>query len=295
MSQTIQYIIDGFSLGSLYALFALGIALVFGIMGLINFAHGELIMAGGYTLVVFANPSAALRILLVIVIVIVLALAMERVAFRPIRRADPETMLVTSFAVSFLLQSLAILIFGGLPQSVKPLSGIASQTFDVGGVHVQYLDVLAVATTVAIVIALGVFLGRTAIGVQMRAAAENFTTARLMGVKANTVIATAFALSGFLAAVACMFLVAQTGIVEPSMGLAPVLGAFIATIIGGLGSVPGAVLGGYLLGAITVALQVALPLNLRPYRDAFVFAAVIAILILRPQGLLVARSQYKRV
>ena len=116
-----------------------------------------------------------------------------------------------------------------------------------------------------------------------------------MGVQANTVIATAFALSGLLAAVASMFLVAQTGIVEPSMGLAPALAAFIATIIGGLGSVPGAVLGGYLLGAITVALQVALPLNLRPYRDAFVFAAVIAILILRPQGLLVSRSRYKRI
>ena len=154
--------------------------------------------------------------------------------------------------------------------------------------HVQWLDVLAVGSTVTIVVALGLFLSRTAIGVQMRAAAENFTTARLMGVQANTVIATAFALSGLLAAVASMFLVAQTGIVEPSMGLAPVLAAFVATIIGGLGSVPGAVLGGYLLGAITVALQVALPLNLRPYRDAFVFAAVIAILILRPQGLLVS-------
>src|SRR4051794_14399375 len=295
MSQTIQYVINGFSLGSLYALFALGIALVFGIMGLINFAHGELIMAGGFALVVFQNPSAWLRVLLVVLVVIVLALAMERVAFRPVRRADPETMLVTSFAVSFLLQSLAILIFGGLPHSVRPLSSVSSESFTIGGVHIQYLDVFAVATTVTIVIALGLFLSRTTIGVQMRAAAENFTTARLMGVKANTVIATAFALSGFLAAVACMFLVAQTGIVEPSMGLAPVLAAFIATIIGGLGSLPGAVLGGYLLGAITVALQVTLPLNLRPYRDAFVFAALIAILILRPQGLLVARSQYKRV
>jgi branched-chain amino acid transport system permease protein len=295
MSQTIQYIIDGLSLGSLYALFALGIALVFGIMGLINFAHGELIMAGGFTLVVFQNPSSPVRVLLVIAIVIVLALAMERVAFRPVRRADAETMLVTSFAVSFLLQSLAVLIFGGLPKSVKPLASITSRSLSIGDVHVQYLDVFAVVTTFSLVLALALFLNRTLVGVEMRAAAENFTAARLMGVRANTVIATAFALSGLLAAVASLFLVAQTGIVQPSMGLAPVLAAFIATIIGGLGSLPGAVLGGYLLGAITVALQVTLPINLRPYRDAFVFAAVIAVLILRPQGLVVSRSTYERV
>jgi branched-chain amino acid transport system permease protein len=129
----------------------------------------------------------------------------------------------------------------------------------------------------------------------MRAAAEDFRMARALGVRANTVIATAFALSGLLAAVAALILVAQTGLVSPSMGLAPVLAAFIATIIGGLGSLSGAVLGGYVVGGLTVALQALLPLSLRPYRDAFVFGAVVLVLILRPQGLISSKSGTERV
>jgi branched-chain amino acid transport system permease protein len=295
MTEIAQYVIDALSLGSLYAVFALGIALVFGIMGLINFAHGELIMAGGYALVLLQDDVGFGRLIALFAVVVLLALAMERVAFRPVRKADPETMLVTSFAVSFLLQSLAVLIFGGLPRSVTPWASITSEHFTVGGLQIQYLDLLAVVTTAVILAGLALFFGRTRIGVQMRAAAEDFTTARLLGVRANTVIALSFALSGALAGVAALFLVAKTGIVTPSMGLAPVLAAFIATIVGGLGSVQGAVLGGYVLGAITVALQAALPLDLRPYRDAFVFAAVIAVLLLRPQGLLVPRTAQRRV
>lgn len=295
ITELIQYTIDALSLGSLYAVFALGIAIVFGIMRLINFAHGELILAGAYGLALFQDMNTALRLTLTFAVVIALALAMERVAFRPVRTADPETMLVTSFAVSFLLQSLAILIFGGLARSVSPWSSVASEFLSVGGVQVQYLDLLAVIVTAILLAGLGLFFSRTALGVQMRAAAEDFTTARLMGVRANRVIAFSFVLSGGLAAVASLFLVAKTGIVTPAMGLAPVLAAFIAVIIGGLGSLRGAVLGGYLLGTITVALQVALPLELRPYRDAFVFAAVILVLLVRPQGLLVARSEYRRI
>lgn len=294
-TEFVQYTIDALSLGSLYALFALGIAIVFGIMRLINFAHGELILAGGYALVLFQDMSSGARLALTLVVVILLALAMERAAFRPVRSADPETMLVTSFAVSFLLQSLAILIFGGLPRSVAPWSSAASEFLRVGGVQVQYLDLLAVVVTVVLLISLAVFFNRTALGLQMRAAAEDFTTARLMGVRANRVIAFSFVLSGGLAALAALFLVAKTGIVTPTMGLAPVLAAFIAVIIGGLGSLQGAILGGYLLGTVTVALQVALPLDLRPYRDAFVFGVVILVLLVRPQGLLVARSEYRRI
>lgn len=294
-TELVQYTIDALSLGSLYAVFALGIAIVFGIMRLINFAHGELILAGAYGLVLFQDMSALLRLTLTFAVVIALALAMERVAFRPVRSADPETMLVTSFAVSFLLQSLAILIFGGLARSVAPWSSATSEFLRIGGVQIQYLDLLAVIVTAVLLVALGLFFSRTSLGVEMRAAAEDFTTARLMGVRANRVIAFSFVLSGALAALASLFLVAKTGIVTPAMGLAPVLAAFIAVIIGGLGSLRGAVLGGYLLGTITVALQVALPLELRPYRDAFVFGAVILVLLVRPQGLLVARSEYRRI
>ena len=289
MNQTLHYVVDGISLGSLYALFALGIGLIFGVMQLINFAHGELIMIGGYVLV-FATGALPGRVLILLAIVVLFALAMERVAFRPVRGASLETLLVTSFAVSFLLQNLAILTIGGLPRSVQVLPGLTG-TFSIAGFQVRTLDVVTICLTAVLLASLTLFLGRTRLGVQMRAAAENFRIARALGVRANTVIATAFAISGFLAGVASIILVAQTGIVQPTIGLTPVLGAFIATIIGGLGSLTGAVLGGYVLGAITVALQVLLPATLRPYREAFVFVAVVVVLILRPQGLLGSRSR----
>ena len=294
MREVVQYVIDGAALGSLYALFALGIGLIFGIMNLINFAHGELIMVGGYVLVFVASPWAPLRIAAMLAIVVVLALAMERVAFRPARGARADTLLVTSFAVSFLLQSLAIVLIGALPRSAGILRDL-NESFRVAGFPIRKLDVFTVLVTAALLVALVLFLGRTPIGVQMRAAAEDFGMARGLGVRANTVIATAFALSGLLAGIAALILVAQTGLVSPTMGLAPVLAAFIATIIGGLGSLLGAVLGGYLLGALTVALQAALPLTYRPYRDAVVFGIVVLVLILRPQGLISSRAAVQRV
>jgi branched-chain amino acid transport system permease protein len=288
-----QYVIDAFSLGSLYALFALGIALVFGVMQLINFGHGELIMVGGYALVLISEPSGVVAIAVMVVIVVCVALTMERIAFRPVRGADAETLLVTSFAVSFLLQSLATLTLGALPRGASVLPGL-NKPLSVAGLNIRGLDVATVGITVVLVTALVLFL-KTRIGVQMRAAAEDFRTARLMGVAANKVIAIAFAMSGFLAAVAAVILVAQTGLVAPTIGVSAVLAAFIATIVGGIGSLTGAVLGGYLLGAVTVSLQALLPLALRSYRDAFVFVAVVAILILRPQGLLTPKSATTRV
>jgi branched-chain amino acid transport system permease protein len=293
MTEVVQYVIDGAALGSLYALFALGIGLIFGIMNLINFAHGELIMVGGYVVVYISAPSTPIRVAAMLAVVVTLALAMERAAFRPARGARADTLLVTSFAVSFLLQSLAIVVVGALPKSAGVLTSL-NASFQVGDFSIRKLDVFTVAVTAALLVGLVLFLGRTPIGVQMRAAAEDFRMARALGVRANTVIATAFALSGLLAAVAALILVAQTGLVSPSMGLAPVLAAFIATIIGGLGSLSGAVLGGYLVGSMTVALQAMLPLALRPYRDAFVFAAVVLVLILRPQGL-ISKSGAERV
>jgi branched-chain amino acid transport system permease protein len=290
----IEYAINGVSLGSLYALFALGIGLLFGIMRLINFAHGELIMIGAYALSFIVGPPWPIRIVAVLGLTIVAALAMERAAFRPARGADADTLLITSFALSFLLQNLAILVFGALPRSVA-ISPFLTQSVQIGSYSIPNIDLVTIGVTAFLLFALGLFLARTRIGVQMRAAAENFTMARLLGVRANTVIATAFALSGLLAGVASIILVQQTGIIEPTIGVAPVLAAFVATILGGLGSLTGAVIGGYFLGALTVALQATLPLAYRSYRDAFVFAAVLLVLVLRPQGLMVHRSTYTRV
>ncbi len=288
----IQHAVDALSLGSLYALFALGIAVIFGIMRLINFAHGELITAGAYALVLLSLPVAAL-IPVTLVIVVALALVMERVAFRPVRDAGAATLLITSFALSFLLQSIAGLAWGSLPRTTDFASGLSS-SFELGEVTVQKLDLVIIGVTLSLLVSVTLFFQRTTLGTQMRAAAEDLPMARALGIRANMVVAAAFALSGSLAAAAAILLTAQTGSVSPTIGLSIVLFAFIATIVGGMGSLPGAVLGGFLIGALTVALQASLPLDLRPYRDAFVFAAVLAVLVVRPQGLLPSRSGLAR-
>lgn len=294
VTSVLQNVIDAVSQGSLYALFALGIALIFGIMRLINFAHGELIMCGAYALTVVSGPPLVVRILATMGVVVAVALAMERVAFRPVRGANPATLLVTSFAVSYLLQNLAILIFGSVPRSTT-VSSALNESITIGSLQVPKLQLVTIATTVVLLVALGAFLNRTSTGAEMRAAAEDFRMARLLGVRANVVIATAFGISGLLAGVAAVLLVAQTGTVTAGMGLTPVLFAFIATILGGMGSLKGAVIGGFVLGALGVALQATLPLEARPYRDAFLFAAVLAIMVARPQGLVVDRSVVTRV
>jgi branched-chain amino acid transport system permease protein len=233
-------------------------------------------------------------LLATIAVGLVFALAMERTAFRPVREASPATLLVTSFAVSFFLQNLAMLVFGPLPKTTN-ISTTLIQSWEIGFVFVAKRDALTVAATFVLLVLLGLFLAKTRLGVQMRAAAEDFRMARLLGVRANTVIAASFAISGVLAGVAGFLLVAQTGTITPNMGLNPVIFGFVAVVLGGMGSLRGAVLGGYLLGVITVSLQAYLPLELRFYRDAFAYAAVIAVILFRPEGIIVARAQTRRV
>jgi len=288
----IQYLVDAISLGSLYALFALGIALIFGIMRLVNFAHGELVMVGAFAVVLIPLPDAVL-IPLTLVLVVALALAMERIAFRPVRDASPATLLITSFALSFLLQNLAALIWGSTPRSTGFAASLGG-SFTLGSVSIQKLDVVVVGVTLGLLLGVALFLRETTIGTQMRAAAEDFRMARVLGIRADRVVSVAFALSGLLAGVAAVLLTARTGSVSPTIGVNVVLYAFIATVVGGMGSLRGAVVGGFSIGALTVALQAMLPLALRPYRDAFVFAAVLAALVARPQGLVPARAAAAR-
>jgi branched-chain amino acid transport system permease protein len=290
----VQHVIDAITYGSVYALYALGIALIFGIMGLINFAHGELIMVGAFTIVLIGHQSWPVVIVCTIGISVAFALAMERTAFRPLRGAQPATMLIASFAVSYLLQNLAILIEGSAPKGTN-VSTWLSESIQIGSVSIPRLDVVTVIVTLVLLGALGLFLQRTRTGVQMRAAAEDFRMARILGVRANSVIAIAFALSGLFAGIGAYLLVAQTGEVSYDMGSNPVLYAFVATVLGGIGSLRGAVIGGYVFGAIFEALQAGLPASLIGYRDAFAFGAVIVMLLVRPQGLIVARSVVTRV
>jgi branched-chain amino acid transport system permease protein len=294
VTDLIQHLIDAASLGSLYALLALGIALIFGIMNLINFAYGELIMIGAYALYLLRSAWWPVQLLGALIVCMIAALLMERAAFRPFRGAAAPVLLVTSFALSFALQSVATVIFGSRAKGVS-LPDFFDHSLSIGSVSFSSLNVITVVVMAAMVGALAAFLRRSMVGVQMRAAAENFQTARLLGVRSNLVIAVAFALSGAFAGVAAILIVAQAGTVTPTIGATPVLIAFVATIIGGLGSLYAAVWGGFFLGALSVLLQVVLPTDLAPYRDAFVYAGVIAVLLVRPQGLIVVRSRLERV
>lgn len=294
MTELIQHFIDAITLGSIYALLGLGIALVFGILRLVNFAHGELVMVGAYGAIEVGHGPLWLLIPVMLIVPIAFALLMERLAFRPVRGAAVTTLLVTSFAVSYLLQNLALLIFGAAPRSIN-VSTTFSESLTISGVSIPKLDIATVATTVVLVVALTIFLKRTRLGVQIRASSEDFTMARILGVRANRVIAGAFCVSGLLAGVASFLLVSQSGAVYPTMGQTAVLAAFVATVLGGMDSLIGAVTGGMLLGAVTVLLQSTLPADLQDYQQAFAYIFVIAVLVGRPNGLLVPKTSRSRV
>lgn len=304
MTVVLQHVIDAISLGSLYALAALGVGLIFGVMRLINFAHGDFMMVGAYALIVpstaiLATPligawPVPLMIVSILVIVVLLALLTERIVFRPLRQTDPATLLIGSFAVSFFLQHLVLVVYGGRPKAVNILGGLNEQVI-VLGLRIPKLEIATIVITFVLLVGLALFLKRTMFGLQIRAAAEDFNMARLLGVRANTVIAMAFAISGFLAGVVSLLLVTQSGVLYFGMGVQPVLFAFVATVIGGMGSLAGAALGGFLVGTVSVALQVLLPFELRLNRDAFIFLIVILVLLFRPGGLLQGRAPKERV
>ncbi|MCP8894545.1 branched-chain amino acid ABC transporter permease [Shinella daejeonensis] len=290
----LQQLVNALSLGGTYALLALGLAVVFSIMGLINFAHGELMTAAGYGLcfaLLFGLPFG-LAVVVALAAGIVLVLLMERTAFRPVRGASGTTLLLTSFAVSAILRVLFQNFISARPQPV-PMPMSLSGTIEIGSLHIGVIQAISILVTVIMLVGLNLFLRTTVLGRAMRAASEDFAIVRLMGIRANAVVATAFAISGLLAGVAGILWVAQRGSVDPLMGFLPVLKAFIAAIIGGLGSLSGAVAGGFLLGFIEVFLQAYLPESLLSYRDAFAILLVIAVLLFAPQGLLARKNIVK--
>jgi branched-chain amino acid transport system permease protein len=289
MELFVQQLVNAVSLGGIYALLALGLAIVFSIMGLVNFAHGDIMTLAGYTMwvvtIVFVSPPLPLVILGALAMGLFAAVLMERVAFRPVRGASVTTMLLTSFAVSGILQVVFQNVISPRPKGIvlpPELSGVIT----VAGIDFGIIQLTAI---VMVLVSLGlimVFLRRTTLGISMRAAAQDFSVARLMGIRADRVIATAFAISGLLAGVAAFLWVAQRGSVDPAMGLTPVIKAFIAAVMGGLGSLPGAVLGGFILGFIEIELQAWLPPEILPFKDAVALVIVLGILLWRPQGLL---------
>jgi branched-chain amino acid transport system permease protein len=281
-----QYAIDSIAYGSLFALIALALALLFGVMGLMNFAYGELIMAGAYTMFYTRSWGWLAMIVITVVIVTILSLLMELVAFRPLRRATPITLLITSFAVSYGLQALGWMTVGKGPQKgVEPYPWLTEQ-MDIGGVLISKLTIITVATTLVLLVGMTFLLKRTTLGIQLRASTEDFRMAQLVGVKANWVISAAFGITGLLAGAVALLYVFRTGAIAPDIGQGPLLIAFVGVVIGGLGSLWGAALGGFVLGATINALQATLPIGVNSHTQLFAFLAVIAILVFLPNGLI---------
>jgi branched-chain amino acid transport system permease protein len=310
----IQQVVNALSAGSLYALMAVGLAMVFGILRLINFAHGDLMMIAAYLAVFCLGAGLPLAAALPIVVLgtVIVGLLMERVAYRPIRGAPDVAMLLTSFAVGQILQNGTLLTtrLAGKPTLIAfPSPDVLSGVVTIGAITIPKVNVASFVAGIVLLGLLSVFVTRTNLGLSMRAAAEDLSAAQLMGIKVNRVVATAFAIGAGLAAVAGLLYSVQAGQINPYMGFTPVLKAFIAAVIGGFGSITGAVLGGYVLGFLEVLvtslagigdllpagsvppevrafLQQVLPSGLASWRDAVVFVVLILVLLVRPQGIL---------
>lgn len=291
---SLQLLFDALALGGIYAIAALGIALIFGVMRLVNFAHGQFIACAVFALIVPSTDALAVLGLgalpapvlvpLILLIGAGLAVAAEALVFRPMRNASPVALMVGSFALSVALQNLLLVLYGGRPKAVS-LWAELGQPVQVATASVPLLQLIVIAAVVAILAALALMLRKSRLGLEMRAAAEDFTMARMLGVRSNRVISGAFALSGALAAVVALVLVAQTGVADVRMGGQIMLVAFIATVVGGMGSLSGAVAAGLGIGAASALLQSGLPADARPFRDAFLYGGVILVLLFRPQGL----------
>ena len=293
MEYLAQQVMNALSFGAEYALIALGLAIVFSIMGLVNFAHGEMIAVGGYSMLAFTALLLGNPIVVIVGAIAAASLAsvmLERVAFRPVRYADPTTGLLTAFGVSMILQNMFLLFVSPRPIAVNTLFFL-DWPVEVAGVRVSSLQIFEAVTTVLVIVALMLFLRRTTMGLAMRAASLDFEMVRLTGIRANRIFAAAFLISGLLAGLACIFIMARRGSVDPHMGFNPVLKAFVACVVGGFGSLPGAVLGGFLLGAVEVAMLTLLPQSYGGMKDAFVFAIIALILVWRPEGILSARAE----
>jgi len=285
----IQYIVDAIGTGALYALMTLGLALVFSVMGLMNFAYGQLVMIGGFSMILLRSQPWWILILGTVVVVVIVSLLMERLAFRPVRNATAMTMLVTSYALSQFLQQTARVAFGANPKPLEQFSGLSAQ-YEVGGIFISLQSLLTVATTIVVLVLLALLLKKTNIGIMLRASTEDVGMAALVGIKSNRVIATAFVISGVIAAIVAMLFFSSRTNVSWSSGESIVLIAFVGAVIGGLGSMPGAALGGFLMGFVYTMLNALLPLELRVFADAFLYLLVIVVLLIRPAGLIAAKG-----
>ena len=287
-----QQLLNGLNQGAIYALIALGYTMVYGIAKMLNFAHGDVIMVGAYTLFVTMGTlglPAYLGVILSIVFCAVLGVVLEKIAYKPLRGSSPLAVLITAIGVSYFLQSLALLIFGSQQQKVESVVNLPS--IYLGAVELSGESIVTLGTTILIMIALTLFIKKTKTGRAMLAVSEDRGAAQLMGINVNRTISITFAIGSGLAAVAGALFVSSYGGVGPYTGSLPGIKAFVAAVLGGIGSIPGAMLGGILLGIIESFSKAYISTQLS---DAIVFGVLILVLLVRPSGLL-GRKKIEKV
>ena len=282
INQNLPYLMAGISVGGQYALIAIGYTMVYGIFRLINFAHGDIFMVAGLIMVYAMTVMPIyVAISLMIVLTVLLGFTVERVAYKPLRSAPRMSIMISAIGVSYLLQNLALYVTGGLSQQYPAIPWL-SDTISVFGATTKRVTVITPVLTIVLVLALVALIKYTKIGMAMRAASRDFETSQLMGIKINSVISMTFIIGSFLAAIGSMlFFTNYTG-VTPTAGAMPGLKAFVAAVFGGIGSIPGAVIGAFIIG---ICENIIKGLGWTTFSDAFTFALLIVILIAKPTGL----------
>ena len=282
MQYAISILLSGVSLGGQYALIAIGYTMVYGILRLINFAHGDVFMVAGLMMVYLtASLPLAASIPLVLVLTVLLGFVIERAAYKPLREAPRMSVMISAIGVSYLLQNLATYVTGGLPQMYPEIPGI-SNTITIAGVPTKVVTVVTPVLVLVLVLALTQLIHHTKVGMAMRAVAKDFETAQLMGIKINAVISVTFIIGSFLAAVGSVLYFTNYQSIVPLSGALPGLRAFVAAVFGGIGSIPGAVVGAFLIGICESVIKGS---NWSIFSDAFTFALLIIILVVKPTGL----------
>ena len=294
MTEFVQQLVDGLGRGGEYALIALGVGLIFGVMRMVNFAHGELITVSAYVSYGLALTGASWWILApaIVITAVLTSVLVEFVAFRWVRSSTDFAMLLTSFGVHFVVQA-GFVMFVSASSRHFDRPGWITATISVGGIRFEVIDLAIIAATAASLFFTVWVLQHTVYGMAIRAAAEDFDTARLLGVRSNQVIRAAFALAGFLAGIAAVFFLMRTGRAAPSSGLIPMLKGVLAALIGGLGRLHGAVVGGLLLGLAEILLVSRLPDSVDGMVNGIIFVLVAVLFIFRPSGILAAGSSQR--
>lgn len=282
ISKNLPYLLAGISVGGQYALIAIGYTMVYGILRLINFAHGDIFMVAALVMVYSSTVLPLyLSIPLTLAATVVLGLLVERVAYRPLRSAPRMSVMISAIGVSYLLQNLALYITGGLAQTY-PAIPFVSNSIKIGPATTKVVTVVTPVLTIILVIVLMQLINHTKIGMAMRAVANDFETSRLMGIKVDNVISMTFVIGSFLAAVGSLLYFTNYASVVPTSGAMPGLKAFVAAVFGGIGSIPGAVIGAFIIG---ICENIIKGLGWTTFSDAFTFALLIVVLIVKPTGL----------